>query len=169
MSDTESYDASLTSQESWVDIQLPQETGCENDDFLESCSDLTDLDLDSLSISSDTTSIDSFSQAPVIKHAKLSVPKKIRILRSADVDIDSPSRHRTRLGRRKQRRAENDAMASISASLLDSGDGPRISLSVFPIPEYSTNFDTLFENPDLFRRFSSGYNTMKKKKNKEVQ
>jgi hypothetical protein len=184
MSDTESFEnVSLdnTSQESWIYLNSKGAVDDDEDGFFEeSCSDLTDLDFDSLSIDSEASSLDSFSQTPVMKSAKVQIPKKIKnrlsslssssISLSPETDEDQVLRRRRehqqlmKKGRRKQRRAMNDAMKSLPPCLLESVSEDSI-LSVFP--EYSTNFDTLFENPDLFRRFSAGYNTMKKKKKKK--
>ena len=85
----------------------------------------------------------------------------------------APVARRSAVGRRKQRRRDNDARLIAASyaglpggSLLAGGGGGgagagpssfraqqealRLS-ATFPIPEYTSNFEALFENADLFR------------------
>jgi len=89
------------------------------------------------------------------------------------------------LGRRKQRRKENDArllssLETLRARSALNGGGEEglvgaegnlrrrqaLSLSVFPIPEFKSNFEDLFEDKDLCKRFAAGYNTVAKRSGK---
>jgi hypothetical protein len=150
MSDSESLDdatsAGNTSHSSWVDMRSA-DAASSNGSLLdkEDWSDMTDLDLDSLSISS-RSSIGSNDITPEISHAKASLPKSLRQSRQNKLlakQQRQPSHVRNVLvGRRKLRRAENDSLRHyVPSSLSDVPEGSEAESgfvrhsSSFPAPQ----------------------------------
>lgn len=154
MSDTESFDeitsAGNTSHDSWVDLNSCSiDSGSDNGTFFDqddcaTYSDLTDLDLDSLSISSLRSSFDSVDSTPIMSHAKVSLPKSVKVKQKLLEQRQQPSSNHVRnvrLGRRKQRRAENDSLQFLPSSLFNVPEGSEVSAhSAFPAPEVKFNF-----------------------------